>query len=171
MVGKQKTSTRALDIAIANITAESVNFWLIKFVKEQSWILRSSKFTACVFFLKNIEYSSFIDSFVVSVAVLLINIHKSRAVTLYLIKHRILIRGGFIGSFENEALENEHRSTKHPNLENEAPKSRKRSTQNSKTKHPKIDSKHPKLKTCLSFKNTRQPLVKSPAAGIKHDNE
>ena len=27
--------------------------------------------------------------------------------------------------------------TKHPNLENEAPKTRKRSTQNSKTKHPK----------------------------------
>ena len=25
------------------------------------------------------------------------------------------------GSFENEALENEDRSTKHPNLENEAP--------------------------------------------------
>ena len=28
------------------------------------------------------------------------------------------------GSFENEALENEDRSTKHPNLENEAPKTR-----------------------------------------------
>ena len=28
------------------------------------------------------------------------------------------------GSFENEALENEDRSTKHPNLENEALKSR-----------------------------------------------
>ena len=48
------------------------------------------------------------------------------------------------GSFENEALENEDQSTKHPNLEN---------------------------KTCLSFKNTRQSLVKSPAAGIMHDNE
>ena len=34
---------------------------------------------------------------------------------------------GYGGSFENEALENEDRSTKHPNLENEAPKSRKRS--------------------------------------------
>ena len=36
--------------------------------------------------------------FVVSVAVLVINIHKykSRAVTSYLIKHGILIRGGFI---------------------------------------------------------------------------
>ena len=28
---------------------------------------------------------------------------------------------GEVGSFENEALENEDRSTKHPNLENEAP--------------------------------------------------
>ena len=35
-------------------------------------------------------------SFVMSVAVLIINIHKSRAVTLYLIKHRILIKGDFI---------------------------------------------------------------------------
>ena len=35
---------------------------------------------------------------------------------------------GSNGSFENEALENEDRSTKHQNLENEAPKSRKRST-------------------------------------------
>ena len=36
--------------------------------------------------------------FVVSVAVLIINIHKykSRAVTFYLIQQRILIRGGFI---------------------------------------------------------------------------
>ena len=42
------------------------------------------------------------------------------------------------GSFENEALENEDRSTKHPNLEKEAPKSRKRGTQNSKTKTPKL---------------------------------
>ena len=44
------------------------------------------------------------------------------------------------GSFENEALENEDRSTKHPNLENEAPKTRKRSTQISKTKHPKLEN-------------------------------
>ena len=59
------------------------------------------------------------------------------------------------GSFENEALENEDRSMKHSKLENEAPKTRKRSTQESKTKHPKLE-------TCLSFKNTRQSLVKSP---------
>ena len=52
---------------------------------------------------------------------------------------------GNSGSFENEALENEDRSTKHPNLENEAPKSRKRSTQNSKTKHPRSKTKHPNL--------------------------
>ena len=31
-----------------------------------------------------------------SVAVLIINIHKLHAVTLYLIKHRILIKGDFI---------------------------------------------------------------------------
>ena len=59
------------------------------------------------------------------------------------------------GSFENEALENEDRGMKHSKLENEAPKTRKRSTQESKTKHPKLE-------TCLSFKNTRQSLVKSP---------
>ena len=29
-------------------------------------------------------------------------------------------KGWLLGSFENEALENEDRSTKHPNLENEA---------------------------------------------------
>ena len=44
------------------------------------------------------------------------------------------------GSYENEALENEDRSTKHPNLENEAPKTRKRSTQDSKTKHPNLET-------------------------------
>ena len=38
----------------------------------------------------------------------------------------------FYGSFENAALENEDRSTKHPNLENGAPKTRKQSTQISK---------------------------------------
>ena len=35
---------------IANITAKSLNFWLIKMVKEQSLILRNSKFTACLIF-------------------------------------------------------------------------------------------------------------------------
>ena len=46
----------------------------------------------------------------------------------------------------NEALENEDRSTKHPNLENEAPKTRKRSTQNLKTKHTISKTKHPRSK-------------------------
>ena len=67
------------------------------------------------------------------------------------------------GSFENEALENEDRSTKHPKL-------RKRSTQ--KTRHRSVlykhetnvntaeinqnsKTKHPKLDTSLSFINTR----------------
>ena len=49
------------------------------------------------------------------------------------------------GSFENEALENEDRSTKHPNLENEAPKSRKRSTQNSKRSTQNSKTKTPNL--------------------------
>ena len=49
------------------------------------------------------------------------------------------------GSFENEALENEDRSTKHPKLENEAPKTRKRSTQISKTKHPNLENEAPYL--------------------------
>ena len=83
---------------------------------------------------------------------------------------------------KTEALSTQISKTKHPNLENEAPKTRKRSTQISKTKHLKIENEapktrsslkamHPKLETCLSFNNTRQSLVKSPAAGIKHDNE
>ena len=53
------------------------------------------------------------------------------------------------GSFENEALENEDRSTKHPNLENEAPKTRKRRTQISKTKHPNLENEAPMEKEAL----------------------
>ena len=53
------------------------------------------------------------------------------------------MRDSNVGSFENEALENEDRSTKYPNLENEAPKSRKQSTQISKTKHSKLESEAP----------------------------
>ena len=52
----------------------------------------------------------------------------------------------FTGSFENEALENEDRSTKHPNLENEAPKSRKRNTQNSETEHLRLEKEAPKTR-------------------------
>ena len=66
-----------------------------------------------------------------------------------------------LGSVENEALENDSK-TKHSKLENGAPKAPKRSTKKSKTEHPKLE-------TCLSFRNTRQSVVKSPAAEIKHD--
>ena len=48
------------------------------------------------------------------------------------------------GSFENKALENEARSTKHPNLENEAPQ--KRSTQNLKTKTLNLKNEAPKTR-------------------------
>ena len=37
-----------LDTAIVNITAVSLNFWLMKLVKEQTLIVCNSKFTACV---------------------------------------------------------------------------------------------------------------------------
>ena len=47
--------------------------------------------------------------------------------------------------FTLTGFENEDRSTKHPNLENGAPKTRKRSTQNSKTKHPNLQNEDPKL--------------------------
>ena len=46
-----------------------------------------------------------------------------------------------VGSFENEDP-----STKHPNLENKAPKTRKRSTQDPKTKHPKLENEAPKTR-------------------------
>ena len=70
----------------------SLNVRLIKLVKEQSLILCNSKFTACVILKKNIKYSPLF----VLVAVPIIDIHGSLTVTLYLIKHRTLIGGGFI---------------------------------------------------------------------------
>ena len=62
MVGKQKSGTRALRIhnwqllsatlrhcySQMNITAASLNSWLIELMKEQSLIFCNSKFTACV---------------------------------------------------------------------------------------------------------------------------
>ena len=65
MVIKKNSSTRALGVhnwqvlsatlgyAIANITPVSLNFWLIKLVKEQSLFLCNSKFTACVNLIEN----------------------------------------------------------------------------------------------------------------------
>ena len=58
--------------------------------------------------------------------------HNEFNLRRYMILRKIPSRAFFkilqiiIGSFENEALENEDRSTKHSNLENEAPKTRKR---------------------------------------------
>ena len=49
-----------------------------------------------------------------------------------------------MGSFENEALENEDRSTKHPNLENEAPLDPKRSTLDRKRRTQNLENKAPK---------------------------
>ena len=89
-----------------------------------------------------------------------------------------------MGSIENEALENEDQSTKHPNLENEAPKTRKRSTQIRKTKHPKLENeapksrkrstpnsktKHPKLETGLSFTTRDWPGVRKPQTLMEID--
>ena len=80
----------------------------------------------------------------------------------------IMISLFFDGSFENEALENEDRSTKQPNLENEAPKSRKRSTLNSKTKHPRSKTKHPKTRhRSVLYKHETNVNT----AEIKRDNE
>ena len=47
--------------------------------------------------------------------------------------------------------------TKHPKLENEAPKTRKRSTQNSKTKTPRSKTKHPRSKTKHSKLENEDP--------------
>ena len=65
---------------------------------------------------------------------------------------------------KTEARSTQNSKTKHPKLENGAPKTRRQSTQKSKTKHLKLN-------TCLSCKNTRHSLVKSPAAGTQHDNK
>ena len=78
---------------------------------------------------------------------------------------RIFFHYMVCGSFENEALENEDRSTKHPNLENDAPNSRKQSTENSKTKHPRSKTKTPKSRkrrTLDRKRNTQITKIKTP---------
>ena len=62
------------------------------------------------------------------------------------------------GSFENEALKNEDRSTKHPNLENEAPKTRKRrpldrkrSTLSPKQRPRNLENEAPKTRNHCRF--------------------
>ena len=76
------------------------------------------------------------------------------------------------GSFENEALENEDRSTKTPNLENEAPylenedpKSRKRSTQSRKRRPQISKTKRPNLAVLYKHETNVN------TAEIKRDNE
>ena len=87
---------------------------------------------------------------------------------------------GVVSKTKHEAPKSRKRSTqnsktKHLNLENEAPieneapKSRKRSTQKLENEDPKNSkTKTPKLETGLSFINTRQSLANT--AGIQHDN-
>ena len=75
-----------------------------------------------------------------------------------------------MGSFENEALENEDRSTKHPNLENEAPKSRKRSTLNSTTKHPKLENEAPRSrKRSTQNSKTKHPKLENEAPYLENE--
>ena len=45
------------DTAIANIIAVSLNFWLIKLVKEQSLIFCNSKFTGCVILKEHLIFT------------------------------------------------------------------------------------------------------------------
>ena len=95
-----------------------------------------------------------------------------------------MICGNLNGSFENEALENEAPKTRKRSTQNskaKTPKSRKRSTQNSKTKHPRSKTKTPKsrkrstldrkrstqkLETGLSFINTRPMLIQQESSTI-----
>ena len=73
------------------------------------------------------------------------------------------------GSFENE-----DRSTKHPNLENDAPKTRKRSTLGQKRRPLNLENKAPKIRkrsiqklnTGLSFINTRPMLIQQESSMI-----
>ena len=72
---------------------------------------------------------------------------------------------------KTEARSTQNSKTKHPKLENEAPKSRKRSTQKLENEDPKNSkTKTLKLETRLSFTNTRHVQSLANTAGIKHDN-
>ena len=54
---------------------------------------------------------------------------------------------------KTEARSTQNSKTKHPKLENEAPKSRKRSTQNSKTKHLNLENEAPKTRNHCRLNN------------------
>ena len=69
-----------------------------------------------------------------------------------------------LSAIQQCSFENEDRSTKHPNLENEAPKSRNRSTQNSKAKHPKLENEAPKTrKRSTQISKTKHPKIENGA--------
>ena len=81
------------------------------------------------------------------------------------------------GSFENEALENEDRSTKHPKLENEAPKSRKRSTLDRKRSTLNLENEAPKTrkrstldrKRSTQNSKTKHPKTRHRSVLYKHE--
>ena len=54
---------------------------------------------------------------------------------------------------KTEARSTQDSKTKHPKLENEAPKIRKRITQNSKTKHPNLENEAPKSRNHCTSKD------------------
>ena len=58
--------------------------------------------------------------------------------------------------------------TKHPKLENEAPKSGKRSTQSSKTKHPNLENEAPQTRKRSVLYNTR--LTRSEKTANTNEN-
>ena len=65
---------------------------------------------------------------------------------------------------KTKALVNEDQSTKHPNLENEAPKSRKRRTQDSKTEHPRLENEALKSrKRSTQISKTEHPRLENEA--------
>ena len=77
--------------------------------------------------------------------------------------HAVVVSKTKHSKTKTEARSTQNSKTKHPRLENEAPKTRKRSTQdrkrstqNSRTKHPKLENEAPKtLDTGPPFINTR----------------
>ena len=63
---------------------------------------------------------------------------------------------------KTEARSTQSSKTKHPKFENEAPKVRKRSTQSSKTKHPKLENEAPKTrKRSTQNSKTKHPKLET----------
>ena len=73
-----------------------------------------------------------------------------------------------VSKTKTEARSTQISKTKHPKLENGAPKSRKRSTQNSKTKHPNLENEAPEsgggsgcVRTSKGPQNPSQGFIKA----------